>query len=687
MKRLFRSCRQHRDGRGRPRSCSSGPRCCSRKCGKFRERKPSGRWSTPRLLEEKNWKSYVEGRILLLREQPDSASARDFRGARPEPPHEALPESLLVAATFGLADSIIALKGSGEGDQPLEEFIHQHPTSAYLDRVFRRLDEVYAMEEDPPDEIYRRWLQMPQVRRAALARFYLGKMQAREGKTEKALAAIDYFVRTYPEHPLIAEACLLQSELLSRKKHFAEASRALDGAMRHAGSADTRAEIELLSGLINYRQGRVPAQLPRNSKQPKNVPLPCGRWRPLMRRSPGWLNAISSVFAASSSPFRSFSRLHPFGRSSCWRKASRRPEPGFRKRRRRWRDFCGSFPRIRAPLRLGWHWPSLRWWNREERGSLHTQARSESGQYLRTVAAAAPTPDVRAHADYLAIWLADAQESPNDESAIVLARAFLTTHPQSEWVPPVRMKLGQFYFNREDYANAETYFAKVARDSPASALAESALFLAGQSAAKLMNPGAIDRALAYFDAVVQRDGPLKLYARQEQAIIQSKLSHEDQALALYDLILNAVPPPDMELRQATICGKGDGLLNLGRREGAKDRMTAAITVYNELASLPGVTPVWRNQALFKKGKALEQLGRNDEAIVAYYDVLNRSASGDREYFWLYKAGFDAARLLEQQEQWKSAVGIYEKMAAFSGPRSPAARARAKQLRLEHYLLD
>jgi len=68
-------------------------------------------------------------------------------------------------------------------------------------------------------------------------------------------------------------------------------------------------------------------------------------------------------------------------------------------------------------------------------------------------------------------------------------------------------------------------------------------------------------------------------------------------------------------------------------------------------------------------------------------VLNRSASGEREYFWLYKAGFDAARLLEQQEEWRSAVGIYEKMADFSGPRSSAARARAKQLRLEHYLLE
>jgi hypothetical protein len=68
-------------------------------------------------------------------------------------------------------------------------------------------------------------------------------------------------------------------------------------------------------------------------------------------------------------------------------------------------------------------------------------------------------------------------------------------------------------------------------------------------------------------------------------------------------------------------------------------------------------------------------------------VLKRSTNSDREYFWLYKAGFEAARLFEQQERWKSAAGIYEKVAAFEGPRSAEARNRLKQLRLEHYLWE
>ncbi len=299
----------------------------------------------------------------------------------------------------------------------------------------------------------------------------------------------------------------------------------------------------------------------------------------------------------------------------------------------------------------------------------------------------APAPGIAAQADYLAIWIADAQEPREDEKVIALAKAFLTKHAGSEWIAPVRMRLGQLYFNREDSANAETYFTQLARDAPDSPLAEAALFLAGQSAAKLINPGAIDRALAAFEAVVKRDGQFKLYARQEQANIQSRLGREDEALALYDLILTATPPPDPQLRQASLCAKGDCLLTLGRRENSGPRLTAAIVVYDELAAQPDVSPVWRNQALFKKGKALDQLKLPEQAALAYYDVLKRSAKGDREYFWLYKAGFEAARLFEQQEKWKSAAGIYEKVAAFEGPRSVEARNRLKQLRLEHYLWE
>ena len=225
----------------------------------------------------------------------------------------------------------------------------------------------------------------------------------------------------------------------------------------------------------------------------------------------------------------------------------------------------------------------------------------------------------------------------------------------------------------------------LARENPGSPYTETALFLAGQAATKWLDSGAVDRALRLFDEVVKRDGPLKLYARQQQAIVKSKLGKENEAVTIYDAILTAQPPPEAELRFAALCAKGDNLAALGRTE--TPQFDAAIAVYESLAALPDVTPAWRNQALYKKGCAFEQLGRRSEALTAYYDVLDKTVAEGREFFWFYKAGFDAAHLFEQDENWKSAIGIYQKMIKLDGPRAVEAKARLTQLRLEKFIWD
>ena len=135
-------------------------------------------------------------------------------------------------------------------------------------------------------------------------------------------------------------------------------------------------------------------------------------------------------------------------------------------------------------------------------------------------------------------------------------------------------------------------------------------------------------------------------------------------------------------RHAALCAKGNSLAALGRTE--PKQLEAALLVYDELAA-SGAPPAWRNQALYKKAAALEQLGRTPDALTAFYDVLARSTAGDREYLWYYKAGFDAARIFEAAKEWKSAIGIYEKMASSEGPRAAEARERVKRLRLEHFI--
>ncbi|MEO8350569.1 MAG: hypothetical protein ABI680_02490, partial [Chthoniobacteraceae bacterium] len=214
--------------------------------------------------------------------------------------------------------------------------------------------------------------------------------------------------------------------------------------------------------------------------------------------------------------------------------------------------------------------------------------------------------------------------------------------------------------------------------------AETALFLAGESAMKMIDEAAIGRALDFFDAVAKRDGTLKWYARQQQAIIQSARRREAEAVALYDIILEAQPPAEAELRYSAAIGKGDNLLVLGQTDAPKTE--DALHAFEEVARTEGAPSNWRNQALYKKAKVLEQLNRPNEAIRAYWEVLDANArAADREFFWYYKAGFDAARIFEQRGAWREAIGIYEKMILLDGPRTEEARARTKAIRLEHHI--
>ena len=96
---------------------------------------------------------------------------------------------------------------------------------------------------------------------------------------------------------------------------------------------------------------------------------------------------------------------------------------------------------------------------------------------------------------------------------------------------------------------------------------------------------------------------------------------------------------------------------------------------------------WRNQALFKKGLCLEKETNRAGALATFYTVLENDMRPDRppELFWYYKAGFNAARLLEDDSKWESAAVIYQRLAAADGSRSEEARARLNRLRLEHFL--
>ena len=107
------------------------------------------------------------------------------------------------------------------------------------------------------------------------------------------------------------------------------------------------------------------------------------------------------------------------------------------------------------------------------------------------------------------------------------------------------------------------------------------------------------------------------------------------------------------------------------------------------AGLPDVPALWRNEALYRKGKVFQAQAKPAEAITAFYDVLERStASADAaEAFWFYKAGSEAALMLEDRRDWKGAIAIYRKMAQLEGPRTAELKAKIARLQLEHFIWE
>ena len=220
----------------------------------------------------------------------------------------------------------------------------------------------------------------------------------------------------------------------------------------------------------------------------------------------------------------------------------------------------------------------------------------EAEKNLAAARATHPTELAVEHADYLAIWLADARGADSDR-VIASARDFLRAHPNSPLVAEVRLKLAESHFRRQDFASAQTEFETLAQENPKSALTEQALFLAAQSAMASMASQSLDHALELLTQVVAMNGEFRWAARNEQAAIERRLGKSQDAQALYDEVLKG-DARAAEKREA-LCGKADIFFEQANANAAN--LDRAVGIYDQLANEAANQPHWRNQALFKKG--------------------------------------------------------------------------------------
>jgi len=625
----------------------------------------------PTLVAERRERRVLRGRLELALGRPERAIGV-FQALLKRP--EGAPHATLIAALFGIADAHLQLKTPEAGDDVIEQFIDRHPVDPDLALLFEKLDSLYRAEHKPSRSELEKWVRRPEQPRRTFARWYLARMETRTGRRERAQQLFSDLQRTSTKSPAIAPALLEFAQFEVDDGHLDEAITILDEARLLHPDPTLLARINFLSAQVHY----LAKQFDTATAGFEQIAHSNSPWTKiaLLNASSGWLQLGNHLrFAAD------YAELDKQGDSEEARANLRLEEglmqaaKGDKRAGASLQQFIRDFPKN---PRVSEAWVSL-----AELAFHSLPPRfDEARKNLARAAESSPTAAAAERADYLSIWVEESARG-NEMQVIDLAKRFLQQHGGSPFASEVRMKLAELYYRRQDFANAQTQFEIIAQQNPDDSLTERVLFFAAESAMSSMGEHSLDQAIVLFDQVVQKNGPLRWAARNEQAVIERKLGKPKDALALYDEVLKSDAGPS-DKREA-LCGKGDIFFEAGATD--PNSYQRAIETYDQLASDKKAPIDWRNQALFKKGLCLEKKSDRPGALATFYEILEDEGRPDqrRELFWYYKAGFNAGRLLEEDSKWESAAAIYDKLAAAGGGRSEEAKARLNNLRLEHFL--
>ncbi|MFL6514488.1 MAG: tetratricopeptide repeat protein [Chthoniobacterales bacterium] len=619
---------------------------------------------------ERKQHRFLRGRLELVQHHPDRALG--YLEPLTKRPRE-VSHPLMVATLCLIGDAHLQLKTAETGDDFLEDFIDRHPADAALPLLFAKLDELYRAEKKPVRLELERWARESEQPRRGLAQWYLARIELRAGRTDHARQLLSDLRTSRANRTDLAGGLLELAELEILSNNPTDVVAIAEEAKAWQPVVDISRRLEFLAARAEYVSGRFAAATSRFEKvggAPSAFAPPA--W---YNASLGWLQmGDRGQFAAA------YDQAQAQGASPDDRAELRLQEALVRARQQQpdavetLRKFVDAFPQnprvseaLVALAEIAFH---------------QNPPQNEQARKLLARAESHPTDVARERAQYLTIWIEDATAA-NSDRVIELSKRFLNDQPHSTSLGEVRMKLAEAYYSRQDFSNAQTQFELFAQQNPGSPFLEKALFFAGESAMGSMAPHTLDRAITLFAQVAQMNGDLRWAARNEQAIIERKLGKPEDALLLYDEVLKSGARPP-EKREA-LCGKGDIYLELST--GDPKNYERAIQAYDQLVASAIEGGHWHNQALFKKGVCLEKKADAEGALATFFQVLDTPARTDRppELFWYYKAGFNAARLLESGAHWDSAAKVYQKLVAAGGSRSEEARARLNQLRLEHFL--
>jgi len=615
----------------------------------------------------------LSGQLSLVTGDLDSAE-RSFRQVLASETGQG--SRVATIAQLGLANAYIERNEYEEAESIVEKIIGEQPQSESLPDLFQTLFSIYLLEQTPAPADLVRWSQEdPKLigsDRPVLAQFYLGKLELKIGSHTNGLNLLKEFIAKHAKNPLTGAALIALAQELDLDGNFAETVEMANqwlATNTHASDADRTGVQEILAeALVQGKSFGAAFDLYRQLGQ-DHTP----------NQSRFLYNAaICALRQGNETLYRQCIEALDHLPDSQPERAALEFERGMMEAKtgsgsaeKSLHQFLTSYPADSHAPRAHLALAEIAF---TESPPDRNRLRAELTQ---VVSDDSTTQEQKARLEFFAA----ADDSSQSIAAVSrLAQDFLQKYPRSHFRPEIRIKLGEVYFRQNDYPNAQTQFELVSEEDPDSPLLETALFLAGEAARKSMNSSSMVHAVELFEEVYKINGPLRFRARLEQALTKRQALQDREAIVLLNDLLNQNVPIDV--RCEAMDAKGDAEFALGSKEESEYK--EAIKTFNSLASLEGITAVCRQSALYKKAKCYEKIGQWDDALAAYYDVLSIDYGAPSE-IWYFRAGFDAAQILESKRSWASAAAIYQKLAATPSSRAEEAKNRLTRLRLEHFL--
>ena len=617
---------------------------------------------TPGTRREQDMKRYLQARLAL--ESDDAKSARrlyeKFDPANP---------LLAAGAAIGRVDATARLEDNEKAEAEIESFVRENPRTLLLGDVLAKLDELRAGEKNPSNATLKLWEKdddNPEL--SAAASYYLAMSDERQGRTDRAIRNYAEFIAAYPRNSLRISAVIRLGRLLANAGQTKSAIETL----KSAGNVEDRADgarLRFLDASTRYQSkdfdaaaktfigaANLDPKLSENALANAAISAISASNEPLAAEI---LNSLRKQNAASA---RAIELVQAF-------QGARQGNPDAGEQLAWLADRGGAIGNRARLASAEWRW----------QGGDRLGAQSE---FIKVANSKAAGRDDQK--DYFAVYLADDGSTKAVAAVTAAARDFLSQHPDSPREADVRMKWGEVLMRGGDYRGARAQFEEAAKNADDPSVRQSALFLAARAAAGSMSAAEIDAAIQFLeDVATAKTEPLASQARLEQAMLQSALNHPEESVKILDSLIATAKDP--RLLVSARMKKGEALLAMGAKD--KARIQDAVVVWRDVAADPGVLPAERNEALSRAGDASEQAGDFDGALAAYYEVLSAPRDKQPEYFWYYRAGFEAANLLDSHKRFAEEAAIFEKMAAAPGPRAEEAKERVKRLRLGNFIWE